>query len=121
MKGLKIIPMFLVLMVLTYVGMLFVEANHDEVVISFGTTFQSAPIPLGFVVLTSVLAGMVVCGFLCSVELLALYMQNRQLRRRLALLEGRLAPEKVKTKSAKTAAREPAAAPVPPTDVITGS
>lgn len=85
MKGLKIIPLFLGLIVLSYLGMLFVEANRDEVVITFwGKT--SSPTAQGLVVLTSALVGMLICGALCSVELLVLYAQNRKLRRRLAQL-----------------------------------
>ncbi len=90
MKGLKIIPMFLGLMVLTYLGMQFVEANHDDVSISLGSYYQSLPMPLGFVVLTSILIGMIVCGVLCAVELLALYVHNRRLRRRVGLLEAKI-------------------------------
>jgi uncharacterized integral membrane protein len=82
MKGLKIIPMFLILIILTYIGMLFVEANREEVSIQFGH-YQSPPAALGFMVLTSMLVGMIVAGFLCSIELLALFMQNKNLKRRL--------------------------------------
>lgn len=89
MKGLRIIPMFIVLMALSYVGILFVESNHDDVAIAFGSYYQSQPIPLGFVVLTSILIGMVICGALCSVELLSLYVQNRSLKRRLRTMETR--------------------------------
>ena len=83
MKGLKIIPLFLALMVLVFLGMKFVDANRDEVVVVFAH-LQSPPTPLGFVILTSTLLGMVVCGALCTIELLALYVQNRKLRARLA-------------------------------------
>lgn len=82
MKGLKIIPIFLVLILLSYVGMLFVEANRDEVVITFFGS-QTPAVPLGFVVLTSALIGMVVAGVLCVLELAVLYLQNKSLRRRL--------------------------------------
>jgi uncharacterized integral membrane protein len=80
MKGLKIIPMFLFLIILTYFGVLFVQANGTEVIIKLGTS-ETPPTPIGFVVLTSVLLGMFVCGIFCSIELLALHMQNRKLRR----------------------------------------
>ena len=86
MKGLKIIPMFLVLIILSYVGMLFVEANRDEVAIHFGS-YISPPMALGFVVLTSVLLGMVFAGLLCIVELGALYLQNKGLRRKLSAFD----------------------------------
>lgn len=85
MKGLKIIPAFLVLIVCSYVGMLFVESNRDAVTITFGS-FQSRPTALGFVVLTSMLIGMVIAGLLCSVELLALYVHNKSLKRKLSVL-----------------------------------
>ena len=82
MKGLKIIPMFLVLMIMTYGGMLFVQANNTEVVVKLGH-YESQPVATGFVVLTSVFIGMLLCGALCSIELLALYMQNKRLKRKL--------------------------------------
>ncbi len=81
MKGLKIIPMFLILIVLSYFGIWFVEANRTEIVIHLGQR-EIPPTAIGFVVLTSILIGMVIAGFLCSIELLALYMQNRKLKRR---------------------------------------
>ena len=81
MKGLKIIPLFLVLLVCTYVGILFVEANRDEVTVRFGA-YQAGPAALGLVVLTSILLGMLVAGILCSFELMVLVMQNRRLRRK---------------------------------------
>lgn len=93
MKGLKIIPMFLVLMALTYAGMLFVQANSDEVIVRLGPS-QSPPLAIGFVVLTSVFLGMVVCGTLCSIEMLALYVQNRKLKKKIINLG---APVKVGT------------------------
>ena len=82
MRGLKIIPVFVVLLLCTYVGILFVEANRDTVIVQFGS-HQTPPTALGLVVLTSVLIGMLVSGTLCSIELLVLVMQNRKLRRRL--------------------------------------
>ena len=85
MKGLKIIPLFLGLMILVFMGMKFVDANRDEVVVVFGK-LQSPPTALGFVILTSALLGMVVFGSLCTIELLALYVQNRKLCSRLAQL-----------------------------------
>jgi uncharacterized integral membrane protein len=123
MKGLKIIPMFLVLMVLTYVGMLFVESNHDDVVIAFGNYYQSQPIPLGFIVLTSILIGMVICGTLCSVELMALYMQNRNLKRRLAIMENKvMGGSRDSAKGGRHPGRETETHPaVPPSDVLNGT
>lgn len=81
MKALRIIPVFVLLIVSTYVGMLFVEANRQEVVISFGN-YQSPATALGFVVLTSILIGMCISGLLCSIELFALYVQFKRLKRR---------------------------------------
>lgn len=82
MKGLKIIPMFLILIILSYFGIGFIEANREQVVINFGN-YQSHPTTLGFTVLTSVLAGMLIAGLLCSIELLALTIQNRRLKNKL--------------------------------------
>lgn len=82
MKALRIIPVFILLIVLTYVGVLFVEANRQEVVISFGTV-QSPPTALGFVVLTSALLGMCLSGVLCSIELFALFIQFKRLKRKM--------------------------------------
>ena len=81
MKALKIIPVFVVLILSTYVGMLFVEANRSEVIIQFGS-YQSPAAALGFVVLTSMLIGMCLAGFLCSIELFALYVQFKRLKSR---------------------------------------
>jgi len=85
MKGLRIIPIFLFLIICTYAGTLFVKANGDEVIITLGN-YESPPTAIGFVVLTSVLAGMIFCGFFCSIEMLALYLHNRKLKRRLEIL-----------------------------------
>lgn len=82
MSGLKIIPAFLILIVFTYLGLQFVEANREEVVISLGD-WNSSPAAIGFVILTSALIGMLFCGALCSIEILGLYVQNRRLRRKL--------------------------------------
>lgn len=85
MKGLKIIPMFLVLILLSFVGALFVERNPDPVAINF-FRFITPPAKLGLVVLSSMMLGMIVAGLLCSVELLALFVQNKNLRRKLNAL-----------------------------------
>ena len=85
MKGLKIIPLFLLLMIFSYAGMRFVEANRIPVEIAF-FKYKSEPTAVGLVVLTSVLVGMVICGFLCCIELLSLYMKNKMLRRKIATL-----------------------------------
>lgn len=85
MKMLVVIPLFLVLIILSFLGTLFVEANREEVVIAF-FRHQSEPVALGFVVLTSILIGMIIAGALCSVEMLALYLKNRSLRRKVSQL-----------------------------------
>ena len=85
MKGLKIIPLFLVLIALTYSGMLFVHSNADEITVKLGD-FTFPPTAVGFVVLTSIFVGMAICGVLCSIEMLALYVQNRRLKKKLVSL-----------------------------------
>ena len=96
MKGLKIIPLFLLLIVLSYFGVLFVEDNRTEVIISFfGTT--TPPMAMGFVVLTSALAGMIVAGFLCILELVVLYLQNKSMRRKLKSLGHETTPSIVES------------------------
>lgn len=82
MKGLKIIPMFLILIILSYFGLWFVESNRTEVIIHLGTQ-ETPPTPLGFAILTSILIGMVIAGVFCSIEMLALYIQNRKLKRQI--------------------------------------
>jgi uncharacterized integral membrane protein len=92
MKGLKIIPLFVGLILLSYLGVSFVEANRTEVVIAFGN-YQWPPTAVGFVVLTSALCGMILSGALCSIEILALFLRLSRLRRRLSLFEeGKLRP-----------------------------
>lgn len=85
MRGLKIIPMFLLLIGLTYAGMLFVQANRDEIIVKMGG-YQTPSAPIGLVVMTSMFIGMVFCGMLCSVEMLGLYVQNRKLKKKVGSL-----------------------------------
>ena len=85
MKGLRIIPVFAFFIIMTYGGMIFVHANSQEVKVQLGS-LDVPQAPLGLVVLTSVLIGMLICGFLCSIELLAMYVQNKRLKRRLSSL-----------------------------------
>ena len=92
MKGLKIIPMFLTLMALSFLGVLFVQANSDLVTIHLGS-YATKPVAQGLVVLSSVFVGMCVAGIFCSLELLALYMQNKSLRRKIASLRPPAAPK----------------------------
>lgn len=102
MKGLKIIPMFLVLMGLTYAGMLFVQSNSEEIIVKMGS-YQTPSAPIGLVVMSSIFLGMVVCGVLCSVEMLGLYVQNRKLKKKIGSL----------TMATKVTAVQPA------TDIVT--
>lgn len=83
MKGLRIIPVFIVLLALSYVGVLFVNANSGEVQVEFGT-WKTPHMPIGLIVLTSVVSGMLVAGTLCAIELLVLMAQNRKLRPKIA-------------------------------------
>lgn len=82
MKGLKIIPLFAVLVFLSYIGVAFVHQNPADVVVRFGQK-STSPTALGFVILTSILAGMIFAGLLCSIELMVLYMQNQRMKRKL--------------------------------------
>jgi uncharacterized integral membrane protein len=82
MKGLKIIPLFFALIVLSYLGMMFVRQNPQDVIVRFGDK-STSPTALGFVILTSALVGMIVAGALCSVELMVLYMQKKKMKRKL--------------------------------------
>ncbi len=81
MKALKVIPLLVVLLFLVYLGVLFVEANQTQVVITLGT-HQTQPTRLGFVVMTSVLIGIFVGAFLASAQVVLLFLQNRSLRKR---------------------------------------
>ncbi len=81
MKGLRIIPMFAFLLVLTYLGVMFVQDNPADVAVRFGKS-STPSTALGFVILSSVLVGMILAGALCSIQLMVLYMQNQKLRRK---------------------------------------
>jgi uncharacterized integral membrane protein len=86
MTGLKFIPAFFLLMVLTYFGIQFVEANRDEVFVTLGN-WQSRPIALGFVVITSFFTGMVFSAALSLAEVLRLHVTNHRLRRKVSELQ----------------------------------
>jgi|LakMenEpi03Aug12_release.lakeMendotaPanAssembly.Ray.scaffolds.fasta_scaffold183307_3 hypothetical protein len=92
MTGLKIIPIFFLLMVLTYMGIQFVEANRDEVVVTVGN-WQSSPTSLGFVVITSCFCGMVFSAAISLAELLRLYVQNHRLKRKIKSIQSSQSPE----------------------------
>lgn len=86
MTGLKIIPAFFLLMVLTYFGIQFVEANRDEVMVTIGN-WQSRPLALGFVIITSFFIGMVFSAALSLSEVLRLHLNNHRLKRKVADLQ----------------------------------
>ena len=83
MKGLRIIPVFILLLALSYVGVLFVNANSGEIQIEFWG-YKTPHLAIGLIVLTSIMGGMLIAGALCSIELLVLMTQNRKLRRKIA-------------------------------------
>ncbi len=85
MKGLRIIPMFLLFTALSCVGAFFVEANAEIVSIRI-LTYETPALKQGMVILFALLFGMLVAGLFCSIELLALYVQNRRLKHKLAVL-----------------------------------
>ncbi len=86
MKGLRIIPLLAVLLFLVYLGVLFVEANQEQVILSLGT-YQTQPTRLGFVVMTSVLLGVFLGALLASAQVVLLFLTNRSLRKRVARSE----------------------------------
>ncbi len=84
MKGLRIIPLLVILLVLVYFGVMFVEANQTLVTVSIWGK-QTTPTRLGFVVMTSVLIGIFVGAALATAQVLLLFFQNRSLRKKLPL------------------------------------
>jgi uncharacterized integral membrane protein len=88
MKALRIIPVLLVLLVCVYLGVLFVEANQQSVVVALGN-YRSEPTRMGFVIMTSALIGLLIGAALASVQSFFLYFQNRTLKRKLAQLQSR--------------------------------
>ena len=107
MKGIKITLLVASLIGLTYLGVAFVELNREDVVVHFGVDRQSSPMALGFIILNSLLIGMIIAGVVTSVELLTLSVQNRRLKRKLAA--------ELKNSSSKLSKLEPQP---PSTDVI---
>jgi hypothetical protein len=83
LKALRIIPFLVVLLVLVYFGVLFVEANQEMVVVTLGS-YVTKPTRLGFVVMTSALLGLVLGGTLAVIQIIFLTLENRSLRKRLA-------------------------------------
>jgi|GEM_PF-2905165 len=86
MRGLKTIGVFIALIGLTYLGVTFVEANREEVILEIGK-YRHGPSALGFVVMSSVLIGLVLGALLGSFEILSLLMQNQALKKRLRKFE----------------------------------
>ncbi len=86
MRGLRIIPFLVVLLVLVYYGVGFVEANSEQVVLTIGP-WSTAPTRLGFVVMTSTLLGVLVGATLASTQVVILYFQNRSLRKRVGVAQ----------------------------------
>lgn len=86
MTGLKLIPAFFILMVMTYFGIQFVEANRDEVFVTVAS-WQSRPVALGFVVITSFFVGMVFSAALSLAEVLRLHVVNHRLKRKINELQ----------------------------------
>ncbi len=82
MRALRIIPLLVVLLFLVYLGVCFVEANQQAVTLSLGG-YQTQPTRLGFVVMTSVLAGICVGAVLAVFQIALLAFQNRSLRKKL--------------------------------------
>jgi uncharacterized integral membrane protein len=82
MKAIKLIVGFLSVSVLAYIGVIFILANQEVVAIKFFGV-QTPEMPVGFVILTSTLLGMMISGLLCLYEIITLYVQNRAMRRKL--------------------------------------
>lgn len=83
MKALRIIPFMVVLLVLVYFGVFFVEANQELVIVTLGS-YVTKPTRLGFVVMTSTLLGLLMGGGLAAAQIIFLSLQNRSLKKRLA-------------------------------------
>jgi hypothetical protein len=82
MKPFRIIPLLVVLLILVYLGVMFVEANQEQVILTIGT-HQTNPTRLGFVVMTSVLLGIFAGAILATGQIALLFFQNRSLRKRI--------------------------------------
>lgn len=81
MKSLKLIPVFFLLLILTYFGVQFVEANRESVYVNLGS-WQSRPMSLGFVILTSFFFGSLFSAILSATEILRLYVETSRLKRK---------------------------------------
>jgi hypothetical protein len=98
MKKFLVIPGVFAILGLTYIATYFVKLNPDEIVVHLGPQTSADSTAIGFVVLTSFALGMLVAGFLSGIEILALMIQNRRLKRKLNALSNTLkAPKKVET------------------------
>ena len=86
MAGLKITGAFLLLIACTYLGVLFVENNHEEVILAVGT-YQTQPMTLGLAVLSSLVIGVFLGTAFAGFEIFSLWMKNRSLKKKIKELE----------------------------------
>lgn len=86
MRGIKIIASFLALLGLAYLGVLFVEDNREEVILTIWT-FKTKSMALGFLVMSTTLIGIVIGAGLGAIEIFTLILKNRRLSARLCQLE----------------------------------
>jgi len=86
MKKFLVIPGIFAVLGLTYATTWFVELNKEQIVVQLGQQSSTEPTAIGFVVLTSIALGMLICGFLLGIEVFALMIQNRRLKRKVASL-----------------------------------
>lgn len=87
MKGLKVIPLFLLFSVLSYFGMRFLEDNEQKIDVQFWG-FHTPTLSIGMTIITSILVGMLIVGILYIVFAAPLAWQVRSLKRKLNDLEG---------------------------------
>lgn len=86
MAGLKITGAFLILIACTYLGVLFVESNHEEIILAIGT-YQTQPMSLGLAILTSLVLGVFLGTAFAGFEIFSLWMKNRSLKKKLKEFE----------------------------------
>jgi len=75
--------MFLFFTIVSFLGAWFVENNATLVQIRF-LKYETPPIKQGLIILGTLTLGMFIAGLFSCIELLALYIQNRRLKRKLA-------------------------------------
>jgi xanthine/uracil/vitamin C permease (AzgA family) len=86
MNKLRLVPTFIILLFLSYLGVSFVEANREQVIVTLGR-YQSQPTTLGFVLITCFILGMLIGTFLWSIEVFTLWYRLRGLKQRVKNLE----------------------------------